>query len=292
MTTLAWINGKVCDARNAMVSVMDRGFLFGDGVYEAGRSYDRCFLFLEEHWRRLRSSAGKLELPVPWSDQKLTDGLHEAARAYGHANVCFRTVVTRGIIDSVGLHLTDTPEQTLVHLITEVPDKFEAQRKAGVKILTSSVRRNPVLAQDPNIKTSNYLNSLLACQDVKKRGVVDGILCDFRGNVTEGTNFSIFGVTKENVVITPGLEVGILDSITRRHVLSVASTKFAVREAAIPLAEFQNCKEVFIVSSTREIVGVSDWDGKLYSAPGEVTQFLLRLLRDEIRQYVEIHPKF
>ncbi|MEZ4752335.1 MAG: aminotransferase class IV [Bdellovibrionota bacterium] len=292
MTTLAWINGKVCDARNAMVSVMDRGFLFGDGVYEAGRSYDKCFLFLEEHWRRLRVSAGKLELPVPWTDQKLTDGLHEAARAFGQPDVCFRTIITRGIIDSVGLHMTETPEQALVHLITAVPDKFEIQRKTGVKILTSTVKRNPISAQDPNIKTSNYLNSLLACQDVKRRGVVDGILCDFQGNVTEGTNFSIFGVTHDNEVITPGLEVGILDSITRRHVLSVAATKFAVREAAIPLSDFQNCKEVFIVSSTREIVGVSEWDGKAYPAPGEITQYLLGLLQEEIRQYVETHAKF
>jgi len=292
MQPLAYIDGKVVPASEAKVSVMDRGFLFGDGVYEAGRSYDRCFLYLEEHWQRLRFSASKLSLAVPWSDQKLTEGLFELARAYGKQDMCFRTIITRGIVESVGIHLMEGSSQTLVHIVQDVPAHFEVQRKEGVKVLTSKIVRNLVSAQDPNIKTSNYLNSLLASQDVQRRGAVDGILCDYNGKVTEGINFSIFGVTKDNVILTPSLDVGILDSITRRHVLELARREFKAEEGIYSLENFQSCREIFIVSSTREIVPVSQWDKKTYPIPGEITESLQKRLKQEIAQYLSTHPKF
>src|SRR4051812_39822682 len=103
MSATVFIDGKVTLAEAAKVSVFDRGFLFGDGVYETGKSIDRCFLFLEEHWTRLRRSAKKLLIEVPWSDAELKEGLYSAARAHDRPNVYFRTIVTRGSVDYVGL---------------------------------------------------------------------------------------------------------------------------------------------------------------------------------------------
>ncbi len=291
MEALVYLNGKISAAKDAKVSVMDRGFLFGDGVYESGRTYERCFLYLEEHWERLRRSAEKLLLPIPWSDGELTQSLYEVARAYPSEEACFRTIVTRGMVEAVGLDLLDTPAPTLVHILNAVPD-YEKKRKDGIFILTSKIIRNSAAAQDPNIKTSNYLNSLLACQDVKARGSAEGVMCDGQGNVTEGTNFSIFGVTQDDVVITPGLEVGILDSITRRHVLDLARPKFKIQEGFISLAAFQACREVFIVSSNREILPVKQWDEKHYPIPAKITSELIELLTAEMAEYVRTHPKY
>jgi len=296
MAVLVNLNGVISPPEEAKVSVMDRGFLFGDGVYEAGRSYDRCFLYLEEHWERFRKSASKLRLDVPYEDSHLTDDLHRVAAAYaektGQQDMCFRTVITRGVISAVGLDLKSVGKPTLCHIVQDVPKKFLDLRKEGAKLLTSKVLRNPVEAQDPNIKTSNYLNSLLAQQEVHSRGEGEAVLCDSKGNVTEGTNFSLFAVNEQGKLLTPSLEIGILDSITRRHVIQLAQGDFEVEEGFFPLEQFRNSREIFMVSSTREVMPVQKWDEKTYSVSGEVTQRLHEKLTAEIQSYVDSHPKF
>lgn len=290
---MAWIKGQVCTSENAKVSVFDRGFLFGDGVYETGRSYDRTFVFLEEHWKRLRSSAGKLAIEIPWSDAELEKGLFEVARAFKQDDIYFRTIVTRGTIESVSIDNFSAEEPSLVHIVQSLNQaKLDSVRKTGVKLLTSNVIRNASDAQDPNIKTSNYLNSLLALQDVKKRGADDAILCNRQGTVTEGTTFSVFGVTKAGSLITPSLNVGILDSITRRHVMEVAKKNMRVEEGEFPVSAFLDCPEAFIASSVREIVPVNAWDEKRFEAPGTHTKALQEGLRNTIQQYVSTHKKF
>jgi len=292
MESLVYINGEILRPEQAKVSVFDRGFLFGDGVYETGRSYQRCPLFMEEHQARLRRSAEKLLIPVPWSDRELRDGLFETARRFGKPDIYFRTIVTRGRIDYVGLDVFADNPPTLVHIIQNLSSKIARIQVEGVKLLTSRVLRNPTRAQDPNIKTSNYLNSLLAFQDIKARGGDDAVLCDREGNVTEGTTFSIFGVTCAKTIITPSLEVGILDSITRRHLLSLATAFAEVKEGYFKKSDFLECPEVFIASSVREIVPVNVWDERRFQSPGPVTQQLQQKLRDEIQVYVASHEKF
>lgn len=294
MQPKAWVNGTVSDAKDAKVSVFDRGFLFGDGVYETGRSYDRTFVFLEEHWRRLRLSAAKLSIPLPWSDAELEKGLFEVAEAFGQSNVYFRTILTRGPIETVGIEVFSDNPPTLVHLIQHLDEaKLTQRRSEGVQLLTSSVIRNASDAQDPNIKTSNYLNSLLALQDVKRRGAEDAVMCDRKGHVTEGTTFSLFGVTREGTLITPPLDVGILDSITRRHVLEQAQGLLPTKEGRFTVQELLDCQEAFIASSVREIVPIKSWDGKTYpTVPGKFTLALQRKLRTVIDDYVKSHRKF
>lgn len=285
---LAYLDGVVVDAREAKVSVLDRGFLFGDGVYEAGRSYDGCFLYLEEHWERIRSSCQKMQIDLLWSDEEFTEGLFKVAKVYGDKNIYFRTIITRGANEIISLDLTKGPKPTLVHLIQPLP----AHPHEGISILTSKIMRNPKPAQDPNIKTTGYLNSLYAYQDIKARGAVEGIMCDANGKVTEGTNFSVFGVTADQKVITPSMDVGILDSITRRHVLAIAKKHFETEQGYYPIEVFHKCSEAFIVSSTREILPIATWDETKYPTPGPVTQKLHELFKTEIVDYVKSHPKF
>lgn len=292
MDALVSINGEVLTKEKALISVFDRGFLFGDGVYETGKSIDRCPLFLEEHLKRLVKSAGKLLIPVPWKPETLQKYLFDLMKAFGKDSAYFRMYVTRGCIESVGLDKFDTAQPNLVMFAQGLPETLDSSRKKGVSLLTSKIIRNSAKAQDPDIKTSNYLNSLLALQDVKSRGADDGILCDVDGNVTEGTTFSLFGITKENVLITPSLEVGILNSITRHHILDLAKKVMKVEEGTYKLETFRQCKEVFIASSVREIFPVNEWDGVKYTSGFQTTLSLHEKFQAEIKEYVKTSPKY
>jgi len=283
---LANINGVLLSPAEAKVSVFDRGFLFGDGVYETGRSYDRVFLFLEEHLTRLRKSASRLGIPVPWTDETLQRLLIETAQAFGKDNIYFRLIVTRGEVTQVGLDVL-TPKPTLAILVQDLSEGLEKLRKEGYFLRTSSVLRNSAQAQDPNIKSSNYLNSILALKDVKERGAMDAILLNAEGHVTEGTTFSVFAVTPDGVLRTPSLSVGILDGITRRHILSAAKGLLPVEEGAFSLGDFQRASEVFIASSVREICPVFRWDENHYLVPGEWTQKLHGAYREVITDCIQ-----
>lgn len=285
MDALANINGQIFNPSEAKVSVFDRGFLFGDGVYETGRSYDRAFLFLSEHIQRLRRSAEKLGIPVPWSDSELRQELWKTAQTFGKDNIYFRLIVTRGELDQVGLDIS-TSKPTLVILVQNLSEGLTKLRQEGYFLLTSQIIRNSSQAQDPNIKTSNYLNSLLALKDVKERGAMDAVLLNAQGKVTEGTTFSVFSVGKDGILRTPALSVGILDGITRRHILKAAGNFLKTEEGAYSLTEFQSASEVFIASSVREICPVYRWDEKNYPAPGEVTRKLQVAYRAIIKESI------
>ncbi|MCX6104027.1 MAG: aminotransferase class IV [Proteobacteria bacterium] len=292
MNAMVNLNGHLCAPEDAKISVFDRGFLFGDGVYETGKSVNRCCLFLEEHLLRLKSSAGKLKIPVPFTDEELTEEIYRTARALGREQASFRVILSRGVGPVLGLESFEDLTPTWVIIFQPLSDKLDGLREKGIKILTSTIVRNSISAQDPNIKTSNYLNSLLALQDVKSRGGEDAILCDSKGHVAEGTTFSLFGVTPSQTLITSSLEVGILDSITRRHVLELGKKFLKIEEGFIPLSRFQECTEVFIASSIREIVPVREWDGKKYLLPGKVTEVLKKGFKDTIQTYISTHPKY
>jgi branched-chain amino acid aminotransferase len=292
MNALVNINGHISSAEDAKISVFDRGFLFGDGVYETGKALDRCCLFLEEHLERLRRSAGKLQIKVPLTDSELREEIHRTAKAFGRDSAYFRIILSRGVGAILGLESFEDLKPTLVIIFQPLSEKLDHLRTHGIKLVTSTIVRNSVAAQDPNIKTSNYLNSLLALQEVKARGGEDAILCDAKGNVTEGTTFSIFGVEAGKTLLTSSLEVGILDSITRRHVLESGRVFLKVEEGFIPLDRFKSCQEVFIASSVREIVPVREWDGKNYSLPSPVTEKLKAGLKVTIKAYTDNHPKY
>jgi branched-chain amino acid aminotransferase len=153
--------------------------------------------------------------------------------------------------------------------------------------------RNASDAQDPNIKTSNYLNSLLALREVKGLGADDALLCNRQGHLTEGTTFSVFAVTAQKELITPSLRCGILDSITRRHVIECAKAMgISVSELEATASLYHQAKEIFIASSVREVVPVHTWDDKHFVAPGELTAILQEKLSGVIKDYVATHPKF
>jgi len=248
--------------------------------------------FFEEHLERLRRSAGKLAIAVPWDDAEIRVRVESTARASGKDDVYFRIVLSRGEISHVGLEVESETPPTLVVIVQDLPAGLGERYEKGVRLLTSSIIRNPAAAQDPNIKTSNYLNSLLALRDARGRGADDAVMCNGAGQLTEGTTFSVFGVTAAGGLITPSLSIGILDSITRRHVLQVAAGRMPTEEGIFSLSVFHECREIFIASSVREIVPVHHWDGRDYPAGGPATRLLQKALREYIEAYVASHSRY
>jgi branched-chain amino acid aminotransferase len=198
-------------------------------------------------------------------------------------------IITRGEVSQVGLDIS-TENPTLVILVQDLSEGLNRLRSEGYFLLTSSVRRNSSQSQDPNIKSSNYLNSILALKDVKERGAMDAILLNADGFVTEGTTFSVFAVSSEGKLRTPALAVGILDGITRRHILKASQGICVTEEGAYTLEEFQNAREVFVASSVREICPVYQWDEKKYQAPGPLTLKLHEAYRKVVENSVKNSP--
>src|SRR5262245_61177248 len=122
MQALVSVNGVISPPEEAKVSVFDRGFLFGDAVYETGAANDRCCLFLEEHLERLRRSASKLAISVPWSDTEIKNRLYALTRAFGERDLYYRIIVSRGIIDHVSLEAFGESEPTLVMVAQGLAD--------------------------------------------------------------------------------------------------------------------------------------------------------------------------
>jgi len=271
-----------------MIGVLDRGFLFGDAVYETGRSYDRKFLFWEDHFQRLMRSAATMGIECPYSEAWILGRLSELSGAFKQDNLYFRIILTRGVIDHVGLDVfSSETKPTVAMVVQSLGSKNDEKRKTGVSLMTSSVVRNSASAQDPNIKTSNYLNCLFALREVRARGGEDAVLCDAKGIVTEGTTFAVFGVRKDGVLITPSLETGILDSITRRHIIAIAEKIMPVEVGFFSVKEFLACDEVFMASSVRELMPVRLWDQRSYVVPGSVTSKLHELFGQQISRYLQ-----
>ncbi len=286
------VHGKISRPEDARISPLDRGFLFGDGVYETGRSEARCCLYMEEHLERLHRSGARLGLRLPWKDDEIVSQIHATLKQFGKDEAYWRVLLTRGDVTTVGIAPFETAGERITIFVQNMPKDIESKRRTGISLLTSEIQRNSARAQDPDIKTCNYLNSVLALRDVKARGAEDAVLLDAKGNLTEGTTFAVFAVRRDGTLITPSLEVGILNSITRRHVLDFAKKQgIKTEEGFLPVDEFRGCPEVFIASSIREAVPVNAWDGKRYEL-GPVTRKIQDGLNAFAQAYIASHAKY
>ncbi len=284
------VNGHIAPPEKQSISPLDRSFLFGDGVYETGRSLKKTFVFFEDHMERLRRSAAKVSLTLPWTNEFIFNELCKTAIQFGKEDSYFRFIVSRGTIDEVSL---SAPAQhpTYVIVLQDLPTHQGLLRSQGISLMTSSIRRNHPKALDPAIKANNHLNCILALQEAKTHGFDDAALLNQEGYLAEGTTFSIFAANAgSKEVFTPSLQVGILDSLTRRHLIALAKERFNIHEVALSDEEFKACEEVWISSSIREVVSVRRWDKTSYSVPGKVAGEIYRLFQDHVASHIQTSP--
>lgn len=286
MRPKVFLQNRIVDAKKARVSVFDHSFLYGDGIYETVRAYDDQVFHWPEHYRRLKQSARRLALACPWPSRYLLSGVTRLLRANRSPNGCVRITVSRGP-GALGLDPAVCPKPLLVMLL-HPGRRIDALREKGVSIGIPDVRRSHPRCLDPQIKSNNSLNTILAKMEAKRMGVFEAVLLNLSGQLTEGTTSNIFFV-KDQTIYTPALSCGLLEGVTRGLVIKLARRAgFGVKEGRFGLKDLRSADEIFLTSTTLEIVPVvkvllrkNDRPAAVWrkSVPGPVARQLHRFYR-------------
>ena len=276
------VNGVVTSGDRAVVSVFDHGFLYGDGVYETLRTYNRRPFLPDRHFARLRASAARLSLAVPPTDAELGSRLRDTMRDVNpRGEVTLRMLVTRGVGD-LGYDPAVCRTPTIVIIARPHREPPDRVHRDGVRLVVASVLRNHPRSVDPVIKSNNLLNNLLAMQEAVREGADEAILLNHRGELAECSQSNLF-VVRDGAVLTPPLDAGLLEGVTRNLLFEVgADIGVPVREAALRESDLPAVDELFITSTTREVVPVVRVGDQVIGsgAPGPVAGRLLARLRE------------
>ena len=257
------VNGVVALAREARISPLDRGFLYGDSVYETIRTYNGRPFLLDRHLARLRRSAEALGIEPDRTaidpEQAVRAALAHAA-AVGGEEASIRVILSRGA-GGIGYDDADCGAPTLVVHVRPCPLIPDDWRREGVDVAIVSVRRNAAQALDPAIKSSNLLNNLLAWRAARSLRAYEPILLDAAGSIAEGASSNVF-LAQDGRLMTPALEVGLLRGITRDAVLGLARADgLAVEEAALPADRLRRADEAFLTSTLKGVLPIRRVDG-------------------------------
>ncbi len=275
------IDGRVVGPDAAVVSVYDRGFLFGDAVFEVLRTYGGKPFALEAHVARLRGSAARVAMVLPWDDATVRRDVEETVAAAGGGELYVRIVVTRGSGPmSLDPDTARSPLRVVLVQPVTVPPREAYAR--GIAAVTVRTKRTVDGTEAEGAKVTNYLPNLLAMRDAKARGGAEALVLDPAGNVLEGATSNVFAVARGGIV-TPPESAGILAGITRRYVVEAARRSgIQVVEEPLPLATLCGADEAFITSSIREVLPVVRIDDHVIGsgAPGPTTRALHRALRE------------
>jgi branched-chain amino acid aminotransferase len=284
VSTLVVIDGVTHAPEHAKVSVFDRGFLYGDAVFETLRTYGGEPFALDEHLERLEWSAGRVFITPPVTRAVLRDEVLAALAAAGNAESIVRVMVTRGS-GELGLDpdLADRPTRVVIVAPLKTPSA-EAYAQ-GVGVVTFRTQRVADATDAAGAKIANYLIAVLATREARRAGAVEALIVDQQGQVVEGTSSNVFAV-RGGRLLTPPEDLGILPGITRARVLDGAGALgIPVELTALSASELASCDEVFISSTLREILPVVRIDAAVVGtgSPGPVTLRLLEQFRARTR---------
>jgi branched-chain amino acid aminotransferase len=281
-----YVNGKIASANEAMVHVYDHGFLYGEGVYETLRTYNLVPFLYQQHCRRLRASAGYLNLSVPFSDDELRRWIEETIQAAGDLREAYiRVLLTRGV-GELTYDLTATPTPTLVIIVKPFEEPPARVFEDGIRISLVSILRNHPGSVNPIIKSNNLLNNALAMQEAQASGGEEGLMCNYRGELSECAQSNFFMV-RDGVALTPRSEAGLLEGITRDFIFEVGeAVGVPVQRTTLVPADLDTAQEAFITGSTRELSPVVRIDDRVIGngRPGPITRRLLEGFRRRARQ--------
>ncbi len=257
---LVYVDGEFTPKSKAVVSVFDHGLLYGDGIFEGIRAYNGSVFRLVDHINRLYDSAKSIHLKIPLTKHEMTEAVVETIRKNQLRDAYVRLVVTRGAGDlGVDPALCKTPT---VFIIAEPMASVLGPREPKViKVVISSYRRDAVDATSHEVKSLNYMNSILAKIEASNAGADDAILLDHRGLVSEGSVTNVF-LVKNGRVSTPSTAAGILHGITRERLIRLCSDLgLDVQEKDITPFELTTADEVFFVGTKSEILAVGSIGG-------------------------------
>jgi len=294
-TKYIWANGKLVDWKDANVHVMTHGLHYGTGVFEGIRCYDTALgpavFRMKEHLLRLESSARILRMQIPFSVEKMSDGIRELIIKNEMKSAYIRPIAFFGV-SGIGVNPTGYPVDVYIAAINFGAYLGEDGLKKGIRVATSSWRRiSPASLATVGKICGHYVNSALAITEAKAGGYDEAILLNDQNFVAEGSGENIF-IVKNDTLITPPISAGILPGITRDTVMHIAKEEsFKVVEADISRSELYVADEVFMVGTAAEITPIREIDQRPIGKgmPGPVTKRLqdifMRIVKGEDEQY-------
>ncbi len=277
MEPKVYINGKLYPKDEAKISVFDHGLLYGDGVFEGIRCYNGNVFKFSEHIDRLYDSARAISMEIQLTRNELKDAVINTLKANNLKDSYIRLIVTRGV-GKLGLNPFICAESQII-IITDFIQLYskELYEKGLDAIIVPTIRNHPD-ALNPNVKSLNYLNNILAKIECINAGATEGIMLNKDGYVAEGTGDNIF-IVKDNGIITPPTTAGILIGITRNVVIELANEAgMTVKEEQLTRDDLYNADECFLTGTAAEIIPVVNLDGRKIASgrPGKITLSLLK----------------
>ncbi len=277
---IIYLNGEFVTESDAKVSVLDHGFLYGDGVFEGIRMYSGCIFKLKEHIDRLYDSAKVIMLNIPMSKDEMISAIVETVKRNGLSDGYIRVVVSRGVGD-LGLDPRKCPRPSVVIIADNIKLYPQELYTKGLSIITVPTRRNIPEALNPQVKSLNYLNNIMAKIEAVHRGYEEALMLNHEGYVAECTGDNIFMI-KASVLITPPTSVGVLKGITARTVMEIAARLgMEVKEERFTRYDLYTADEVFLTGTAAEIIPVIKIDDRLIgeAKPGKFTWDIIREFR-------------
>jgi branched-chain amino acid aminotransferase len=283
MPLLTNLNGQISET--AHVSILDRGFLYGDSVYEVIRTFRGRHFALQEHLDRLRRSAAYLYMEVPWTDAEIQSEVEKTLAQADWSDSYVRIVVSRGTESTISLQPSKTLQPNLLIVISSIPPE-PVLSETGLHLTIPKRLRNSKQALDPCAKTGNYLNNILALLEAQQMGAEDALLLNERGEITEATTSNLW-IVREGIVQTPSVESGILEGITRTTLLQILQQQnIPHQEVVLRPADLRPVQEAFLSSSVRLLMPVRQIDDTvLPSCPGPMTRLLWQTLLKKMEQH-------
>ena len=281
------VNGQISSGEQASISIFDHGFLYGEGVYETLRTYNGEPFLFDRHMTRLRESAAMIMLEVPFNDAEFLKRSVETMKAAGLGRrngkvdeAYIRILLTRGI-GELTYDPAATPQPSLVIIVKPLPVPAAKDFEHGVKVCMVDIIRNHPRSVNPIIKSNNLLNNALCMQEAMRKGGVEGVFRNYRGELSECSQSNLF-IVKNGVVRTPALDAGLLSGITRWFVFELGQgLGIKVEEASLNDDDLFNADEAFFTSTTKELMPIAQVDDRTIGSgkPGPVTKKLLAEFR-------------
>jgi branched-chain amino acid aminotransferase len=291
-------DGRLHPASEPSISPLNRGFLYGDAIYEVWRTYARTLFAFEEHWQRLEQSARALQMSLPLDRAQLLDAIRRTVQAFvSHsgqpAEFYIRLQISRGA-GAIGLDTALAEQPSYVLLVQPLKQPPARWQSGGMRLsVARDLHRLHPATVNPAWKTGNYLNNILCLREALARGADEVVMTNLAGEITEAAVSNLFFV-RGRTLITPPLSAGILAGVTRRLIVEQVARRanLPLREEALRVEDLPTFQECFITSTTKELASVAAIDATPFTvAENSVTQELRGAFRAMVRDYLASHPE-
>ncbi len=279
-----YLDGLLLDEANARISVFDHGLLYGDGVFEGIRFYNRRVFRLEEHIRRLYDSARSILLQIPLTPEEMTAAVLETCRANDLTDGYIRLVITRGT-GPLGLSPYKCPKPSVIIIACSIQLYPDEAYTNGLIMATCATRRPHHDTLSPQVKSLNYLNNVMAKVEAIQAGAEEGIMLNERGLVAECTGDNVF-IVRDGAIRTPPISAGALDGITRGVIFEIAEELgIPIKEADISRHDIYTADECFLTGTAAEALPAVKLDQRPIGTgkPGPVTARVIERFREITR---------